>query len=620
MCGITGIFSDTQVIDIDRYYAAHSRQRHRGPDDEGFVTLQRDGSCRRYIGEGTCEELRRTAPDIRQQHDAIGVLGHHRLSILDVSPAGHQPMIYEALQLVYNGEIYNYRELREELVTLGYVFESQTDSEVVLKALHCWGPAAFNRFNGMWALAVWNSREKRLLLSRDRFGIKPLYYAKVAGQFLFASEMKFFRSMLDLTPNEKLMREFVEASRLDHEAETMLDPVRQLMPGQYAEFDLANSDLHVTSYWSLKHDRQESYSQEEAVDQFQRLFDSAIELRLRSDVPVGALLSGGLDSSAIVSNMAWRGLIGEGGLQAFSAVFPDWDQSEHGLIDETIQRYPQINAHQVVPTPERLMADLPKLLDALDFPIRSSAAHSQYMLYEHIRQNSDIVVLLNGQGADECFAGYTAHRLPRIAAALQRLQLADAWTESSALSDSRHQGAFSVIRAAFGSLLRHARYRYLPGATIRMPANYSANPLTGILAFNLGYASLPEYLRYEDRNSMHVACEARLPFLDYRLVEWAFRLPDQLKIRNGRTKYVQRRAVSAYVPEAIVENRIKKGFISPQQAWQKSVMREWLRERVADHGVSFLPRNLIDSFDANPDRDYSKWWRVACLAEWLNVR
>ena len=336
-------------------------------------------------------------------------------------------------------------------------------------------------------------------------------------------------------------------------------------------------------------------------------------------MPLGGLLSGGLDSSAIVSNLAYRSLIPGQGLSVFSAVFPGWEESEHKLIEETITRYPQVKSHLVIPTGERLMEDLPELLYQVDFPVRSSAVHSQSMIYENIREKSDIVVLLNGQGADEIFAGYQGQRLPRIASAFQHMRWADAWRETGALAQLKGLSRWSVLGAASKTLLRHLSYRYLPHRRETVAASMDANPFSALLAFNLTYASLPEYLRYEDRNSMSQSCETRLPFLDYRLVEWAFRLDDRMKIRNGETKYVQRKAVSTYVPSKIVQNQIKKGFISPQQIWQRGIMKEWLRERIADHGIGFLPGNLIQSFDQNPDEDYNKWWRVACLAEWLRV-
>lgn len=619
MCGITGVAGSQNDVDLSAFYTAHDRLRHRGPDDEGFVLFEKDGSGKPFAGDHTCDELKHATAHLETASTAACVLGHHRLSIIDISSAGHQPMHYDGMWMVYNGEVYNYRELRQELERAGYRFTSATDSEVVLKACHHWGADAFGRFNGMWALAIWNERSKSLLLSRDRFGVKPLYYALSDGKLYFASEAKFFRSLLKLTPREARMQDYITACRLDHEAETMLAPVMQLRPAHYAEFRPDENMLRETRYWSLPNDSIQP-SDEEAIDQFNSLFDSAVDLRLRSDVPLGGLLSGGLDSSAIVSNLAHRGLIPERGLSVFSAIFPDWEESEHELIDETIRKYPQIKPHRVVPTGERLINDLPRLLYQVDFPIRSSAVHSQYMLYKKIREESDIVVLLNGQGADEIFAGYQGQRLPRIASALRHLQLADAWRESGALADQRRSSRMSTLGAAVKDLLRYLRYRYLPHGLGTVAASMGADPLPSLLAYNLTYASLPEYLRYEDRNSMSAACETRLPFLDYRLVEWAFRLGDRMKIRNGETKYIQRQAVSAYVPAEIVQSRIKKGFVSPQQIWQRGVMREWLRERIADHGIDFLPGDLVQSFDTDPDKDYYRWWRIACLAEWLRVR
>ena len=619
MCGITGIIGCWSDIDLSEYYVAHGCLHHRGPDDEGFVKFGEDGSGGvRLSGDNTCLELKNTAPHINTATSSSCVLGHHRLSIIDISSAGHQPMEHDGLWMVYNGEVYNYRELRDELEREGYHFLSATDSEVVLKAYHHWRTDAFGRFNGMWAIAIWDERSGSLLLSRDRFGVKPLYYALSDGKLYFASEAKFFRILLDVKPHEERMQDYISACWLDHEAETMLSPVMQLRPAHYAEFRPDDNFFRATCYWFLPDDPVR-LDDRDAADQFNALFDSAVDLRLRSDVPLGGLLSGGLDSSAIVSNLAHRGLIPGRGLAVFSAIFPDWKESEHDLINETLIRYPSIRAHRVIPTGERLLEDLPRLLHQVDFPIRSSAVHSQYMLYEHIRNTSDVVVLLNGQGADELFAGYQSHRLPRIGSSLQRFNFADALVESRALGKLRHSGTMAVLSAAAIDLVRHYRYRYLPHRFKLMAGELSANPLTAALAFNLTYASLPEYLRYEDRNSMSASCETRLPFLDYRLVEWAFRLEDNLKIREGRTKYIQRSAAAAYVPQRIVENPIKKGFVSPQAEWQQGVLKNWLRERIAEHNIPFLPQNLVDRFDIDPQTESQKWWRIACLAEWLNA-
>lgn len=619
MCGISGVIGNGSDIDLSQYYIAHSCLRHRGPDDEGFVVFGDDGSGHRLSGDGTCAELKSTTSHISSVSASKSVLGHHRLSIIDISSAGHQPMHHDGLWMVYNGEVYNYRELRDELEQTGYRFSSATDSEVVLKAYHHWGAGAFNRFNGMWALAIWNERSNSLLLSRDRFGVKPLYYAHSQDRLYFASETKFFRAIIDVVPHEARMQEYISSCLLDHGSETMLSPVKQLLPAHYAEFKPDGNSFREFRYWSLPDDSMR-LTENEAIDQFNALFDSAVDLRLRSDVPLGGLLSGGLDSSAIVSNLAHRGLISAQGLLVFSAVFPDWDESEHELIEETIRKYPQIKSHHVVPTSERLMEDLPRLLYQVDFPIRSHSVHSQSMLYEKIREESNIVVLLNGQGADEIFAGYQGQRLPRIASALQRLRLADAWNESRALAQLRGSSSIEVLMASAKTWLRHLRDRYFSRRPGAVAASMNGNPFAALLAYNLTYASLPEYLRYEDRNSMRASCETRLPFLDYRLVEWAFRLDDDLKIRNGETKFVQRRAIAAYVPEQIVASRVKKGFVSPQQDWQRGPMKEWLEDRVANHGICFIAPDLIDTYQRDPETNYSELWRIACLAEWLNVQ
>src|SRR6185503_3545885 len=295
------------------------------------------------------------------------------------------------------------------LVALGHRFESQTDTEVVLRAFAEWGPGCFSRFNGMWALAIYDVETGSLVLSRDRFGVKPLLYARQSGELLFASEPKFFRELFPLHVNEQAAAEFLVDTRIDHRAETIHEEILQLPPGHYGVYHAADDQLRLTQYWSLPRPGTRDVSMEEAITEFNDLFDSAIDLRMRSDVPTGGLLSGGLDSTAVVRNLDHRGKLGDHDFETFSAVYDEEEYSERRYVERVAAASERVAPHYVLISAEETRNRITDVIRAQDSPFRSISVYCQHALYERIRGDSPIVVLLNGQGSVECFAGYTAH-------------------------------------------------------------------------------------------------------------------------------------------------------------------------------------------------------------------
>jgi asparagine synthase (glutamine-hydrolysing) len=632
VCGIAGQVGQSE-LDVEAFYRAHSVLRHRGPDDEGLVAGGPPGTAARALSGDHTRGRWKELPDVRSAGPVRWVLSQHRLKIIDLSEDGHGPMSTEdgRFWLTYNGEVYNYRELRTELAALGHGFESQTDTEVVLNAFVEWGPECFSRFNGMWALAIYDVETGALVLSRDRFGVKPLLYALTPDALLFASEPRFFRELLPLHINERAAAEFLVETRIDHRPETLHEEVFQLPPAHYGVYDAAQNRLDLTQFWSLPSPGSRDVSMDEAVNEFSSLFDSAVDLRMRSDVPTGGLLSGGLDSSAVVRNLDHRGKLGNHDFQTFSAVYEEEAYSERRYVEQVVA-----DSERVVPTyvcigAEETRNRLGEVIRAQDAPFRSLAVYCQHMLYERIRAESPVVVLLNGQGSDECFGGYTAHYYALLASHAMhgRLgSLARDWrwlvrnrdTGGLATAESTAYRVWRVLRNRGSVRTRKVKHPLLSRAFSAQEPVYSRDPFDDLLRFNLLFSALPEYLRYEDRTSMASSLETRLPFLDYRLVEWAFTLPHDLKLVREETKRVVRHATAPYVPAAITARTDKMGFTSPQEVWQRDVLEPWIRDGVERLELGFVDRDALSAEYARSGSDAPFFWfRMACFGLWQEL-
>ena len=637
MCGISGLVNLHRPVGTEHYYPNHLRLRHRGLDDEGFFVANNESSAF-YRGNDTISDYR-TQPHIETVQGANVVLGHRRLAIIDLSPGGHQPIQDGSgrYTMVYNGEIYNYIELRQELIKYGHNFHTQSDSEVLLAAFAEWDTGCFNHFNGMWAVAIYDAVARRLILSRDRYGIKPLYYTIINDTLYFGSEVKFLLPFLpELRMNEPRVLDYLVRYVVDHDVETMFENIYQLAPAHYAVFD--TTGLTARAYWSLPADKL-ALSLTDACDQLHELLKSAIQLRLRSDVPVGSLLSGGLDSTTIVC-LVQQLLTAEhatNSFESFSAVFNEEEFSERCYIEDTVAQT-KLPVHWIYPDPNLLAETLPQLLYHQEFPLRSLAVYSQWTIMEKVRC-AGIRVLLNGQGSDEIFGGYTAHYPALIASYIQRGRLKAAWQEGQSFVRNRNASMMSVAQ----SIGYHFGQTFFPGLIFRRrprpflrngyqpdeKRTFADNMFDDALVRNLTYSALPEYLRYEDRNSMAFTLESRLPFLDFRLVEWAMRLPAALKIKDVANKRVLRTMAQPLIPASISARRDKMGFVSPQYQWQHRELKQAFDQVFAQdlqQRFSFLNGPwLQDAYGAYQQKETGDtvqgglFWKIFCLASWHDV-
>jgi len=590
MCGIAGIVSPRGVAP-GTLVAMTQIISYRGPDGFGFAYGQLDR-------EAPVAVFQNQTPMTLSSAAVVG-LGNRRLAILDVSSAGNQPMQTADgdLTITYNGEIYNYKELRAELEETGHQFRTHTDTEVILQSYRVWGKDCVHRFNGMWAFALWDRARQILFCSRDRFGVKPFYYAEFQGAFYFASEIKQIlrAASLPRTINCKTAARFLEWGLLDSSAETFFDGIQQL-PGGHNLVVAPRASIapQIHRYWELQTEPQLDLTDSEAEGKFNDLFRSAVEIRLRSDVPLGVALSGGLDSSSVLCE-AHR-LAPDSHFQTFSACFEEKQLDEREYIEAALTKTRAIG-HATYPQECDFWKSLRSMIYHQDEPVGSPAAYPQWCVMAESRAKA-VPVILGGQGGDESLCGY------------QKYHFFYLWHLFSHANPNFFRESFLWLKQGTksygnpGSILR-----YLPAALSRRyslirrvgtpalaeqldsdrPQIGHARTIAERQKVDLLYSSIPALLHHEDRASMAHSVESRLPFLDYRLVEFSLRCDASLKLRDGWSKWLLRRSLAGVLPEKIRLRKTKLGFNTPEQKWLK-------------HGMQNGHRNLWDGVELHASR------------------
>jgi asparagine synthase (glutamine-hydrolysing) len=573
----------------------------------GVVHLDRPAEARAV--ERMLAELEHRGPDGRGVYRDEGVaLGHLRLAIIDLSDAGLQPFASEdgRLQLLHNGEIYNYRELRAELKARGHRFHTATDTEVILAAYREWGEHCVDRFNGMWAFVLWDGEERTLFCSRDRFGIKPFYYRLDGSRFAFASEPRALRE--GTRANLAAVRDYVEQGYLDEDAQTFFDGVLRLPPAHNLVF--GPPGLRVERYWRLEpHD-----PPADPVAAVRELFLDAVRLELRSDVPVGTCLSGGVDSSAIACAVSHllrteaenAAPVGER-QKTVTAYFDDAGFDERPYARAVVERT-DAEPHWVSFTAEELVDRLPAIVEAQGEPFGSTSICAGWHVMGAAR-DAGLTVMLDGQGGDEILAGYRAAFGYRLSDLLRRGDLREASAELGAFA-SMHGPRWAAVAVATPHVPERARLsaraRLRGSSSLVHPELRAAardgsgngapafpDRLRRALAVTLTRRGLPELLRYEDRNSMAHSLEARVPFLDHRLVELAFSLDGGQLIHRGETKSVLRRALADLLPPEVRDRRDKLGFVTPEGRFLRGALGEHAAEVFSS--PEFAARGFVDA-------------------------
>lgn len=636
MCGITGLLSlDGLSAYRTALWAANDAAAHRGPDGQGFALFNTRRPEERFIGLET-----ETLPDASALGPMTLGLGHRRLAIIDLSTSGLQPMSNEdqSLWLVFNGEIYNFLELRAELEQAGHTFRSHSDSEVILHAYEAWGEQCVHRFIGMWSFALADLKQRQLFCSRDRFGIKPFHYYADGQHFVFGSEIKQLLCFpfVQRRVNEKAVYEYLAHEGVDWGEETFFSDIFKLPPGHNLLVDLDSATYEKTSYYPPQFIIDTHISRGEAAEEFRRLLIDSVSLHLRSDVKVGSCLSGGLDSSAIVSLMSQ--LLAHDGTPenqyTFSSHFEDEEANELVYTQEAIQAT-GAQAMFVQPTCDDFMQDLEQMVWSQEEPFGSTSIFAQWSVFKLIHQHQ-VKVVLDGQGADEQLAGYVSlspYYFMELAAKRHYLRLltetwcharlqgrpwltllpgpAGAWMRKVFLSK-----AAGVVAPQSDWLRPEMASRYENGTGYM--ANFGIRPfdeteyLSNVLYQFMFLNNLPPLLRYEDRNSMAFSVESRVPFLDHRLVEFIFSLPSHLKIRNGYTKRVMREAMDGILPRTIRWRARKMGFATPERRWQQTILRPLIGQALNDDRL----RAFIIPEKANAYLKYLETHQILNFAPW----
>ena len=647
MCGIAGIFNVGGQSSIDKKCLLVMTRlvRHRGPDDEGFFLVNtQTGDILSCSHDETIASVKRKTKYLFGDFQANLGLGFRRLSILDTSEKGHQPMVSKdgRYAIVYNGEVYNYMEIRRELEKEGWSFFSRTDTEVVLNAYRQWGPNCLKRFNGMWAFAIWDNQNHNLFCARDRFGIKPFYYYFNSSQFIFASETKQILACgVDKTINEKMIyRSLKIGSFIAYKDETFFENIKSLPQGHF--LNISDGHLTIEKYYDLNPlDFEKSkLNLEDATLQYLELFNDSVKKRIVSDVSVGSCLSGGLDSSAIVA-MAARNLPYK--LQTFSAYYNLGIEYDERKWMKIVGEQCQTDMHFISPAPNQMLDDLDWISFVNDFPVMSPSQISQYYVMKLAKINNT-TVLLDGQGSDEITGGYNHSFYRYYADLLKKYHFKTFLTQyPDYLRFNQKGNSFSRLIKTIYTLFSNESSIYQNEAKHLLinPLSKTFNEkniftniqdlqtskLSNFLYNLLMSGQLQSLLHYEDRNSMAHSIEARVPFLDYRLVEFAFSLPSHYKIHKNYGKYIHRQALKRIVPIEIAQRKDKVNFRSPAATlWLKNELRPFVESVI--NSTSFKQRPIYDhklihkiyqNYLKGDNRYYFIIWRIIMLEKWLNL-
>ena len=597
MCGIAGFISPyTSLVQPQKVQTMMNTLRHRGPDGEGLWINENHTVC----------------------------LGHRRLAIIDTSDAASQPFHYKQFTLTFNGEIYNYIELKEILLKQGYTFSTSSDSEVIPAAYDYWGKDCLHHFDGMFAFALYDNNNKELWLARDRFGEKPLYYQTIYQergkfqQFVFASEMKALWAIgIRKELNGTMMLNYLTLGLTQNpikQTQTFYSNILSLPPSHYLTVQPEKGRVQMKKWYQLPNSSisptsgDRGRNEKEVIEEFKELFLSSIKRRLRSDVLLGTSLSGGLDSTSIAATLLSNNTTS---LNTFSAVFPGFSQDESAYIHDFQAHYKAstFNSHFITPTTDDWIDNWDLLMYHQEEPIQSSSVLTQFIVYR-LAKEKGVTVLLDGQGTDEILGGYKKYTHWFLQQELQRdyqnfLREKKLFRQNDFLEkwDFRNYIASYFPERTALQLQKKAitQQKNLPFINQDFLGKYQnvdtlhkpvVKTIESLLYYNTFTQGLQELLRYADRNSMANSREVRLPFLDHQLVEFIFALPTCYKMRDGFTKWILRKSMEDRLPTSIAWRKGKVGYEPPQQTWMQHPL---IIEKIHESRKKLVDKNILDA-------------------------
>jgi len=648
MCGIAGIIAlNNEGADL----AATARVmndtiRHRGPDGEGYLLIGKSEVIPAFAKDTQQSVINSSIPHkpvmaLESRGGLKGVLAHRRLSIIDIGATGHQPLCNSAqtLWIVYNGEIYNYIELREELMKAGHKFHTSSDTEVILAAYAEWGYECVNRFNGMWAFVIYDKNKKQLFASRDRFGVKPFYYCKDKEKFAFASEQKaLLAGVADFKPNEKAIFDYWLFAAMEEEEEGMFKGIYELFPAHSLTLNLETGELKKWKYYTLPYSNKYSdtnFNLAESAEKIQSLFLDSVRLRLRSDVEVASCLSGGLDSSSIVG--AIYKLTGKG-LNTFTTAFDDAGIDESPWA-KLASDYTHSHAHYTFPSSTELLKDMQDLIYCQDIPIWSTSTYAQFRVMRLIKENG-IKVALDGQGGDELFAGYGNYYFYYLRDVLKKQGVSSFLKNANTTGQLKRYFSQLVIKKYLSNLplgqqlavhlkihpeLKYLNRDFLQRNIQRVKKEKDNYTLNEALHKDFDNSLLKCYLKCEDRCSMWHSVESRTPFSDdINLIEYVFSLPSSVKVVNGELKSLMRKAMRGITPDAILDRQDKKGYMTPNRQWIAEIRNEvrYLFENpaLAEYlDTKSILRDYESLFNQPHKPDDGRIFKLIAFAQWVGV-
>lgn len=640
MCGINGIITAKAALKKN-ILKANYLLKHRGPDDEGYTVINsRNGSHKEYSGIFSAPEIKNKYPAIEftDNNEEEVILAHRRLSIIDLSINGHCPMSSADgnVWITYNGEIYNYIELRNELQQYGFNFRTNSDTEVIINAYLKWGVNCLNRFNGMWAFAIWDKRTNRLFAARDRFGVKPFYYTVEKDHFAFSSEIKPLVSYMPSAPaiNKNRIPFFLLYGNRLNTQDTYLNRINSLKASCYLIYE--NGKVTIEQYYEINRTA-DTLNEEQLKSKIVELLSDSIKLRFRSDAPVGTCLSGGFDSSSIVSLSS---TLYTGSLETFSAVWQEKNCDESYYIDIVNHTY-GCSPNKIIPDVNEFEEVFDDLCYYQELPTEGPGLYPQWYVMKEAGKK--VKVLLDGQGGDEVFGGYFQMGAYLRGIIKDRRVLKAAGESKNFLQFLNKSGLHS-----FSSWLFPRQYNYLTRSKLSAKFDVLNKELAGTLnedelyfdaepkklfgnyLSDLSYhfvrnITIPALLHYEDRSSMAHSIESRVPFLDYRLVELGVNLSANHLSHRGVSRPLYRKALKPKLPEEIVDRKDKLGFPVPFSEWTKGPLKSYIYENLnGNYGLfdyinkTKFDSNLKDHFAGT--KDYSwELWRLLSLNNFLKL-